>query len=193
MTTTPTEPDEHRVAAEARAWYVDFFARRTGPRGRDVAEDLAQEATVGLLRALRTAPARSIDALRIVIGRRAWFGFLRREYRWRKLLAANSVDELAEVTADRSRPEDPLAVGDPAERLRFQVLEYFGARHAKCTKLAALFFSGLDWIEVGRRVGMGYGAVRQQWSRCLAALRTAVARDNDLRASLWAFWQDDHA
>lgn len=188
MTEPPAERDETRIVAEARAWYLDYFQRRVGARGRDLAEDLAQEAAIGLLRALRASAIENLGAMRETIGKRTWFGYLRREYRWRNVWDDTEVED-AHVAGPRSH----LDVGDPGERLRFQVMECFRAHNARCQELASLFFSGLDWIQVAAQAGVGYAAVRKQWSRCLEFLRSKVLQDEDLRDSLWSFWGDSDA
>lgn len=183
MTDSPTEREEQQIAAAAIAWYLDYFQRRGGARGRALAEDLAQEATIGLLRAMRASHVVNPDAMRETIAKRTWFGYLRGEYRWREVW-----DETEVENTNVAAPISHLSVGDPAERLRFQVIEFFRAHDARCQDLAALFFAGLDWADVAARVGRGYAAVRKQWSRCLELLRGKVLQDEDLRDSLWAFW-----
>ncbi len=192
-----TEPiparEEQRIASEARTWYLAFFERRVGARGRDLADDLAQEAAIGLLRALRATGADSLEALRATIGTRTWFGFLRREYRWKKVWDDTAVEETDAPAPPATQPGAHLHVGDPGERLRFQVLEFYRAHNAKCLGLAELFFGGVDWMDAASRLNLGYAAIRQQWSRCLKLLREVVTRDEDLRDSLWAFWSDSDA
>jgi RNA polymerase sigma factor (sigma-70 family) len=163
--------------AEIRWDEASAFARRrleyelpSWARGQ--VDDLVQETMVRLLRAVRREPVENLEALMTEIARRTAIDCLRRRSRWSIVLC--------EEAGDIEAVPDPAArgprLGDPLERMRFVVLEFFAAREARCRDLAVAYFAEQDWKAVAAAEGRSHEAVRKQWSRCLGMLRQA-ARD----------------
>lgn len=174
--TVPTRvsatPDWSRLARIA-----DRNIRHVLPGSSDEwVEDLRQEALVRLMRALRHAEARNLEALTTEIARRTAIDHLRSRRRWEALVEPWSGD-----TAD-PLVEDPGLAGDPLERVRFEVMAFFERGHSECLELARAYFREMDWGTVAATTGRSQEAVRKQWSRCVAALRAAVRTDPD---GLW--------
>lgn len=166
----PAERDIHWDRAR------EFIRRRLsfelhGP-SRELLDDLTQECLVRLLRVVRRERVENLEALLTLLARRTAIDGVRRRTRWRALVTGDDA-ALAEVPDPAARVEEP---GDPLERLRFVVVEYFTARDARCRELAVAYFAGDDWKAVARATGRSHDVIRKQWSRCLESLR-AAARD----------------
>ena len=148
----------------------------------ETVQDLTQEALLRLLRTLRRERARNLEALMTEIARRTYVDFIRR----RRVRSAHFVplDDASEAVADPgARPSDEI--GDPVQRVRFIVLQFFRTRRAKCLALARGFFSGRDWASLADDSGLSHDATRQQWSRCLELLRRHATSDTGLLRA-WA-------
>lgn len=156
--------------ADVRA-FVRRRVRHTAPSlGDDDVDEVTQEALVRLLRAVERTPIRNAEALMNEVARRTAIDHLRSRTRWSRLLSPwDGVGP----------PEDTLPVqapvGDPIERLRFVVLEFFVANEAPCAELARQHFAGWRWDEIAERTQRSAAAVRKQWSRCMQVLRERFA------------------
>ena len=152
----------------------------------ELIEDLSQEAMVRVMRAVRLAPARNLEALTSEIARRTAIDHLRSRRRWDALVTpwTPEADE-AEETSESSHPGPR---GDPLERARFAVMGLFEKEHSGCLELARWYFRDVSWSEVSDQLGRTPEALRKQWSRCIAALRRAVRTDPDC---LWRWSRDE--
>ncbi len=166
---------------EAREFLCRRLRHELRGRDRDDLQDLTQEALTRLLRAIRRDGARSLEALMTAIARRTAIDHFRRR-RW-----AAQFDPLPDVEGGPGTPAGPAPdeFGDPVERLRFVVLEFFAAHGSACHELALAFFDRRDWHCVARGTGRNYEAVRRQWTRCVSALRSE-ARRSPGRLTDWA-------
>jgi DNA-directed RNA polymerase specialized sigma24 family protein len=157
------------------------LSRKLSSLERAQLDDLTQEASIRLLRCMRREEVRNLDALVQTIIGRTVMDFLR----CRRRSAAMFVP-LTDATLNR--PELEVEVEkvpkDFQERLEFTVLEFFRARRSGCFDLAREFFRHRNWRSVARDLGSSHDAIRARWSRCLSALRRAVARDPALNP-LW--------
>lgn len=139
-------------------------------------DDLVQESLVRLLRAVRRERIENLEALMTEIARRTAIDSLRRRSRWTALVRAED-GGFAEVADPRARADE---IGDPVERLRFVVLEFFTVNESRCRELAVAFFAERDWKSVALAQGRSHAAVRKQWSLCLERLRAAARADRTL-------------
>ncbi len=162
---------------ESRRFMRERLRRQLYRFGDSAIEDCTQDALVRLLRVARSNPIENLEALMTEIARRAGLDFLRGRMRWAVITGAMPEDPI-EVAAPETYNAD--FAGDPLERLRFYTLEFFRRKKAACLDLAVPFFSGLDWPAVAATVGRSHEAIRQQWSRCVAALRASAAREGGL-------------
>jgi DNA-directed RNA polymerase specialized sigma24 family protein len=151
------------------------FSGRVRFEDRSLVDDLTQEGLVRILRASRTTKIENLDAFLNTIVQRVWIDHVRRRASWRRIF-----DPLEEGT-ERGAAAPPTTVepesGTPIARTRFLVLEFFRTRKSACLPLAAEYFRELDWNHVAGHLGRSHAAVRQQWKRCVDALRTAVSVD----------------
>ena len=160
--------------AEARKFMQERLHRELRGRDGDQLEDLTQEALTRLLRAIRKEAVQNLEALMNEIARRTAIDHFRRRRRWAAL-----VEPLPDSVDGPALAGGPAAdqLGDPVERLRFVVLEFFASRASGCHDLALAYFEERNWRSVAQNLGRSCEAVRRQWSRCVASLR-AEARDN---------------
>ena len=150
-------------------------------------EDLVQEASVRLLRAVRREPPLVLEALARDIARKTAIDHYRRQTRWRECLR-----ELRLAAAQDPPAETPPAgpLGDPQARLRFLVLNYFRDRSPECHQLATTWFrQERSWASVAAESGRNPDAVRQQWSRCVRFLRQEIERDPSFLSD-WMGYRD---
>lgn len=142
---------------------------------RSLVDDLTQEGLVRILRASRTTQIENLDAFLNTVVRRVWIDHVRRRASWRRIF-----DPLEDGT-ERDAAAPPTAAepesGTPVSRTRFLVMEFFRTRKSACLPLASEYFHELDWNQVAERLGRSHAAIRQQWKRCVDALRTAVSVD----------------
>jgi RNA polymerase sigma factor (sigma-70 family) len=166
----PVEQDIHWDRAR------DFVRRRLSfelpAPAHGLLDDLTQECLVRLLRVVRRERVDNLEALLTVLARRTAVDALRRRSRWRALITEDET-AIALAADPHARADEP---GDPLERLRFVVVEYFVAHDARCRELAVAYFAGRDWKAVAVASGRSHDLIRKQWSRCLELLR-AAARD----------------
>jgi len=147
------------------------FIRRAGTGDREYIDDLVQEGSIRLLRAVRRGPVDRMDGLVATIAHRTWVDFIRRRARCRKLFSTGAKTEAT------VGPE-AFAWGDPAERLRFVVLELFEREGStSCLELARAHFAGKDWKMVATALDRSHDAVRKAWSRCVEAARRIIKED----------------
>lgn len=158
----------------ARRFLLGCIRHRLDRESRDLHEDLTQIALVRLLRASRKEPLRNPDAFMNRIADNVVVDHLRWRRRWRLLLGPMEPSALA--VAGGARP-DAARAGDPLERLRFLVLEYFTTEHAPCAELARAYFAGEAWKGLAERRGVPHNTLIKQWSRCVDRLRSAVLGD----------------
>lgn len=159
---------------EARAFLSRAIRHELFSREGAILEDLVQEACVRLLRALRREPAINLEGLMTEIARRTVVDYKRRTIRARATFQPMG-DETPDAPDPNARESGEL--GDPLERLRFLVDQFFKVRSPECCALARAYFEREDWKAVAVRLGQGYDAVRQKWSRCLTRLRAAARED----------------
>ena len=160
----------------ARAFLLARIRHRLDREPKELHEDLAQIALVKLLRACRREAIESPNAFMTVLADGVVTDYLRWRRRWR-LLMTGSDEGALEVAAEFA--DFAALEGDPLERLRFVVLEYFVTEDAKCADLAREFFADVPWKEVAERRGEKHNTVIQQWSRCVKRLRQAVRGDRN--------------
>jgi DNA-directed RNA polymerase specialized sigma24 family protein len=174
---------ESRPAERTFEEAVDWRAVREGVKQRirnrlerlEVAEleDLAQEAVIHVFRVVRKEGATNLEGLMSTVAHRTAVGFIRRRVRWRKIMEPFS-DNAADCAAPATRAHESL--GDPCERVRFTVLEFF-RDSMLCMELVTSLFEGKTWSAVAAETGIDHEAVRQRWSRCLKRLRSAAQAD----------------
>lgn len=137
-------------------------------------EDLAQEACVRLIRALRHDPQLDPDAFVKVVAQRTGADYLRGLYRYRRLVQAA---ESGDVEAALPRAVEPAA-GELLERLELIVAELFDkAQEAECKGLALAWFNGRSWRDLAQAQGTEHAAIRKRWSRCLEKARQLMDAD----------------
>lgn len=151
-----------RIRAELPGW------------GRERIEDLTHEALIQLLRVARREGIRNLDGLIGQLAKTTVIDAIRREQR-RRARFSEVGEASPEAPAPPSGPDNEFA--DPLERLRFVVLEHFRRHDAPCLGLASAFFAGQDWKAFAEGLGKSHDAIRQQWSRCVKALRAALASE----------------
>jgi len=161
--------------ARARTFLLRRIRRKLDRLPEDDRQDLVQMALLRLIRTVRLEPARNLEGLMSKIAHDVIVDFLRRRRRWSILLGSVHVTDPSQQTAPC-----PEQFGDPDERLRFTVMEFFRQRQGSCLELALAFFQETDWRTVASRMDTGYGAVRQKWSRCVALLRDAARKNPGL-------------
>lgn len=136
-------------------------------------DEITQRALVRVLRVLRCTQARNPEGLATWAADLAVKDWLRSNRRWH--LRHTGLPSGDIQSPDRAPGAGSF--GDPLERLRFVVLEYFRSREAACAELAEPFFASCDWEQVARATGRSHDAVRKQWSRCIARLRLELSAD----------------
>jgi RNA polymerase sigma factor (sigma-70 family) len=154
---------------QTRRQLRDRISRKLQGFSRTDLEDATQEALVRMLRACRSEEIRSPAALATSIADRTAVDWIRR----RKV---TRVREREMTDQDLNRPgpriEEDTVPGDPVERIRFLVLEFFHQHNQGCWELARVYFGGnQDWKMVSQAQGIGHDTVRARWSRCVAQLR----------------------
>lgn len=163
--------DWERARRHVRALYR---GRASGP-DHEAVEDLVQECCIRTLRAMRRQAAEKPWALLQTVAQRTWVDHQRRSVRRRERLRA--LDDRDEISQPFDDPID-RELGELRERLVFMAHELFDRDGAfECQQLLRDYLGALDWQEVAQRLGRTHAATRKRWSRCLASLREAIARD----------------
>jgi hypothetical protein len=148
----------------------------------DLLDDLSQIAFIRLWEYLGRSKADNLDALMNTIGQRTAKDYLRR-LRIIRILFGQTLDQ-AMVESLAAPPADEN-LGDPLERFRFMVVEFFEMTGAPCGKLAAKFFAKISWKIVGETIGVAPNTIAKQWERCVTRLRAFVVA-NPGAFSEWA-------
>lgn len=148
-----------------RRWYHDA----------SVVDDIVQECLVRLLRASRRNPIDNIEALMTEIAKRAIIDKLRSNTRASAVFGEASEFEMEKAAATTPAPDQ---FGDPVSRIRFVVLNVFGATN--CADLARAYFEQLNWDHVATELGTSHAAIRKQWQRCVERLRALAERSPEL-------------
>jgi RNA polymerase sigma factor (sigma-70 family) len=159
---------------QARSFLRERISAQLRPLDGPTLDDLTQEALVRLLRAVRREEATSLNGLMHEIARRTCIDLIRRRRRWAQVQRPMPEGELPAAAPTAC---DGRALGDPVERIRFTVLEYFRVNDAPCRSVAEAYFERQDWQSVAARLGRSHAAIRKQWWRCVQRLREA-ARHN---------------
>lgn len=144
---------------------------------RDQIEDITQEASLRVIRAIRRQPARNVEALATHIAQKACADYVRRRRR------EAALEKALIASAGHDFPSLRPASGDVLDRLRFVVLEFFG--ESPCGELAKAFFAGTNWKQYADGAGTEHSAERKKWSRCVEKLRAAARKGGALVA-----WMD---
>jgi RNA polymerase sigma factor (sigma-70 family) len=168
----------------ARKFLRERIAAQLRPLDEPSLDDLTQEALVRLLRVVRREETSRLEGLMHEIARRTCIDLIRRRRRWAQVLRPMPEGELAEPN---SIAGDGRALGDPIERIRFTVMEYFRVNDVPCREVAEAYFEGQDWLAVATRMGRSHAAIRKQWSRCVQRLREAAR----LNPGWLADWLDE--
>jgi DNA-directed RNA polymerase specialized sigma24 family protein len=151
------------------------FSGRVRFEDRSLVDDLTQEGLVRILRASRTMQIENLDAFLNTIVQRVWIDHVRRRASWRRIF--DPLEEGTERGAAAPPSTAECETGTPVSRTRFLVMEFFRTRKSACLPLASEYFRELDWNQVAEQLGRSHAAVRQQWKRCVDALRMAVTMD----------------
>jgi RNA polymerase sigma factor (sigma-70 family) len=139
-------------------------------------EDLAQEACVRLIRAIRHDPASDPAAYVKVVAQRTGSDYLRGIYRQRRLMESVETGEL-ELAIAQAHATDK---GELIERLEFVVLELLEREQAtECHQLARAWFDGRNWRDLAEQRKIAHSALRKRWSRCLERVRELLDQDTE--------------
>jgi len=167
----PPDPTASWPWDELRTLAAHRVRARLGLLQRDDLEDVVQLAMVRLLRASRRESIANPHGMASLVADRAARDWLRARRRWRaRFLEPGEMDDL-------SPPCDALpeqAFGDPVERARFVVTEYFRQTAGPCAELATAYFAALDWEAVAASAAMPAATVRKRWWRCVERLRAEL-------------------
>ncbi len=159
----------------ARATLNRMFSGRVHFEDRTLVDDLTQEALLRAFQASRTTQIENLDAFLNTISHRVWVDHVRRRASWKRHFDPLLDGDEHGAAAAPVAPESEF--GTPVARTRFLVIEFFRSRKSTCLPLVSEYFLELDWSQVAERLGRSHAAIRQQWKRCVDALRQAVAAD----------------
>lgn len=158
--------------ARAREFLLACVRHRLDRESPENQEDLAHIALVRLVRIARRERIGNVQALMNTLAQQVVVDFLRHRRRWRLL-----VEPFAERAAGIAGEDAPTGVGDPLERVRFVVLEFFTSEHAPCAELARAYFAEVTWKDLAARFGVGHNTLIKRWSMCMKRLRAAARRE----------------
>lgn len=147
-----------------------------------VLDDLVQEACIRLNRACRRTVVENMEGFMTTIAKRVSIDHIRSRTIETAVMTPLSADMDAAAPPD---PEPFADQGDPLDRLRFMVLEFFRSGKSKCHEIALAYFAELDWIQVAQQFGRSHAAIRKQWSRCVENLREEAATEGSFLTA-WA-------
>ena len=177
---------------ETQATHVDWKMARPFLRNRlrgmvfraddATLEDLVQDACVRLHRACRRTQVENLEGFMTTIAKRVALDHVRARSLETALLTPMPEDFEAPAPAG-SVPG--CHQGDPLDRFRFVVLEFFRLGRSGCHDIALSYFANQDWARVAEKLKRSHAAVRKQWSRCVETLRLEAARDQSPLAA-WA-------
>ncbi len=180
----PNAPPSDLDWSEVRNIAARFVRHRLREGRADLVDELAQDATVRLFRMSLRSPIRSVEAALNTIADAVVADWVRGRRRWKKYFTPWTDD--LESVADL-RAFGACDIGDPMERLRFVVIEFFERAHAPCAELARQFFAKVSWKALAEARGRSHAGILQLWSRCVRRLREALAAHGEPLA----WWIDD--
>ncbi len=141
---------------EARARMKRVIASNLkGSVDSDELEDLAQEAVVGLLRAVRRGGIQNLEAIEVTIAKRLAIDRMRRK-RWTEPLEDDP------GTAAPERDDEPL---DP-EEAQFYVGAMLESLGEKCRELFDRWLETFNLAAVAERLRISHAAARKRSERC---------------------------
>jgi hypothetical protein len=136
--------------------------------------DLAHEGLIILLRLARREGVDDLDRQVKTVARSVATNEIRRRKR-RRSRRADWDQNLEHIVR---LPESETGEWDDSLReLWFLLLEFFRVHHASCHSLAMTYAELGDWKAAGERLGLGFEAVRRQWSSCAGLFRAELRRD----------------
>lgn len=174
--------------AAARAYMLRLLRYRRLRADESALEDLAQEASIRLHRAVRREAPRNLEALMTDIAHKTALDHIRSRTRWAQLMVEGEPDP------DRCGalpPAHPEHVGDPLERLRFLLLNAFDAVCPAVLPRVEARLDGLSWDEIvlaeaGRGRHVTAAALRKEFERAVAKVRTHLTNRDEFRSALEA-------
>ena len=160
---------------EARALMKRVIASNVkGRTSSDELEDLVQEASVGLMRAVCRGHIDNMEAMQVTIAKRIAINRIRR------LRHINSIDSAADTNQTMERIPDSAgdeeASFEPGE-LQFYVREVLRSIDAGCRSLFEHWLECLNMRVTAERMGIAHAAARQRWVRCIARARELLRSD----------------
>jgi DNA-directed RNA polymerase specialized sigma24 family protein len=144
---------------------------------REQLEDVTHEALVGLVRAIRRQKPESLEALQVVIAKRAAIDWIREQKRERLLVPS---DGLVDRIAGRDLAQE-------TQHMFWVVREYFLQSADDCVPLFDARFEGHEFDELARAASRTSAAMRKQWSRCCEKAREALLAEGGALAD-WVRW-----
>lgn len=151
----------------ARALMKRVIAANVRRAGPDEIEDLVQDASVGLMRAVLRGSVENLEAMTVVIAKRAAINWMRR-LQWTRPLGEDERDLSA------PEPEREWLSADEAQFYVRQILHLLGDT---CRELFELWLETLNLHEVAKRLGLRHAAVRQRRVRCNEQVRRVCLAD----------------
>ena len=136
--------------------------------------DLAHEGLVILLRLARREGGADLDRRVKTVARSVATNEIRRRKRRRSRRADwdHNLEHILRLPEAEGGEWD-----DSLRELWFLLLEFFRVKNASCHSLAMTYAELGDWKAAGERLGLGFEAVRRQWSSCAGLFRAELRRD----------------
>ena len=144
---------------------ISANVRRAGP---DEIEDLVQEASVGLMRAVLRGTVKSLEAMTVVIAKRVAINWMRKPRREESLPEGDNHFAVPDL-------DDEWLSAEEAQFYVRQILHELGDT---CRELFEHWLETLNLRDVARRLGLEHATVRQRRVRCNVQVRRICLADN---------------